>query len=121
MTAIPFTHVSLAECHQERRKYQLGKFGETVECGKCGKSVFITAVVNGKIVRDPLTLLYSRSRRMFCDHCDHVQHWIQRCEADGTLINEIISKPAYYQSSTLINRFLREHPEAAGVLHTERP
>ena len=130
-TSIPFTHVSLVECRQmpkkilKRKRTRNGNkcvpLGETVECGKCGKLFFSTSVINKHPLRDPLTLLYSRSRQLFCDHCDHIQHWSQRCLADGTFLPEITCPPAYYTSQSRIKAFLSLYPEAAGVLHAERP
>lgn len=112
MTALKHEPLSTVEPTEHR---QQRASAERIECEHCGKTFAGGAVVNGPVVRCPITLAYSRSRKLYCDHCDLIQHWHQACDRDGAFLPTVVMKPAFYRNATRINRFLRAHPEAAGV------
>jgi len=91
---------------------------EQVECPQCGKTFVAAAVVTDAIEQDPLSFEYFRPRRLYCDHCNHLVYWHQSCTRGGSLVNVILSGPAILRDPGKIDRFLRTHPEAAGVLQS---
>jgi hypothetical protein len=106
---VPLATVAATE-HRQPRPSAL-----RAECPTCEKTFVESAIVNGPIVRDPATLEFHRARWLYCDHCHQLVHIIDACKADGTPLGKFITKPAIYKSKARIDRFLREHPEAAGV------
>ena len=81
ITSAPLHTVDPGQCRQTPTS------GTTVECGVCEKIFCAAAVTNGRINFDPITFRFSRSRRLYCDHCNHIQHWIQRCDVAGVFIS----------------------------------
>ena len=87
---------------------------ERGECPECHKEFCASAVVDGPMTRDPLTRRQHRSRMLYCDHCEHLVHFVQLFQDDGTP-GPLLCQPAIYRSADRVAKFLRDHPEAAGV------
>jgi hypothetical protein len=103
--------VNAVECCQQARTR------ETVQCGVCQKSFSGAAVINGPIEIDFHKRTYFQLRTLFCNHCDHLQQWRQITTQEGVLTPDLLdATPGYNKSPHAIERFLRLHPEAAGVI-----
>jgi len=115
----PLRVIAPSECRQSAKDV-VGYIGlptnETVECPSCEKRFHSAAVVTGEINQDPDGLGHFRHRKCFCDHCNHIFHWLQSCTAEGQLVPVLLSGPGLVRSPSKINAFLAAHPEAAGVL-----
>lgn len=92
-----------------------------VECGTCGKTFSDAAVVTDAVPEwsEP-DQCFTVLRRLFCDHCVHLQHWTQSCKslaAPGPILLDdvVVSGPGYVRDPKKINGFLQRHPQAAGV------
>ncbi len=109
-----------------------------VQCGRCGKVFCAGAVVTGnyEMVGGHRQFIEGKfecseehgdlvaQRRLFCDHCHHIQSWLEFVQADplhpdrGNLTGQIAGGPGYIRDKRQIDRFLREFPAAAGVEQT---
>ena len=106
---IPRETVPATECCQQVS-------AETAECPVCQKAFRGGSIVTDKAVEfDPAIGSHFRLRKLFCDHCTHIVYWLQACTADGRLVPQLLGGPGFYRSPARIEKFLAEHPEAAGV------
>lgn len=119
MTAVytPLTTTDFASHAQVRPS------NRTIPCAKCEKPVFESAVVTGPLQHDDLGAggienQWFRHRWLYCDHCNHIQHWLQAADADGNLFNSIYVGPGFIRNQKNIDQMLAEHPEARGVEQT---
>jgi len=86
-----------------------------VECGRCGKTYCASAVVNDPPQFFPDHKVFGQFRRLFCDHCQQVQCWIQSCDSQGFRFPTILAGPSYLRGRKYVDRFLSKHPHASGV------
>jgi len=89
---------------------------ERIHCA-CGK-----VYAGGSVVTDEPFMDRSGEcsviRRCYCDHCNHVMVWSELALPDGTPVGTVLSGPGVYRGRTAVERFLKQHPHAAGVLQT---
>jgi hypothetical protein len=75
--------------------------------------------MDDRAVIDEVTGEASIVRRVFCDHCCYVIVWCELAARDDKKwvpTGRVISGPGVYRSKTAVERFLKAHPEAAGML-----
>ena len=92
--------------------------GGRCQCGGCAKTYQAGAVVTDDRGWDDEHQCFSVMRRLYCDHCDHIQVWMEALNRDGELSGMVLSGPGYQRGRRDIERFLREHPEATGVVQS---
>jgi len=109
MRRTPIETVAIGDCRQKPVSERI------FECVTCGKSFLEGAVVNGPVEFDPAERLHFVHRKLFCDFCDHIQHWQQACDSSGHLRAVLISDPGVIRDLAKIAQFLMEYPQAAGV------
>ena len=110
----PLPTVEPSECRQPFAS------ARRVVCDKCGKTYCEGAVVAAP-TNDPD--LYARFgshtalMTLYCDHCNHLQRWLQPCDAQGNLYQPPLELdlPSFITDARLVNKFLALHPQAAGV------
>jgi hypothetical protein len=116
---VPLDTVPFADHKQPRPSI------ERVQCARCEKTFLGTAVVTGP-VEDNISIGprgderhdgHLRHRRLYCDFCNHIQHWLQACDAQGIFFAPtiVLQGPGFVCDSKSIADFLKKHPEAAGV------
>ena len=85
-----------------------------VECAVCGKCVSESSVIDDPVA--PWNHQFAVRRRMFCDHCNHIQFWMQLSASDGQLYpGPPLDGPGYLKKRDAIASFLRRYPHAAGI------
>jgi hypothetical protein len=91
-----------------------------VECGVCSKTFCASAVVDdAKPTWMRSTRCWSVTRRLHCDHCQHIQCWAEEVKlvADGFYpTGLVLMGPGFVRGRRALERFLRQHPQAAGVI-----
>lgn len=88
---------------------------QRVECGKCEKLYLGGAIVNHPVQHDPDQGEMVMIRAIYCDHCDHLQTWVEAVDHNDRPTGYIFEGPYYITARDKVDRFLREHPEARGV------
>jgi hypothetical protein len=73
-----------------------------------------TAVVSGVQFYAASYGAYAIERRLYCDHCNHLVVALQATDACGIDKGPLLSR-ATFRDARAIEKFLREHPQAAGV------
>ena len=58
---------------------------------------------------------------IYCDHCHHIQAWIESASAGGVPTGQIMTGPGYVRCERAVERFLRKFPQATGVLQPSCP
>jgi hypothetical protein len=96
------------------------KAGHNVECPVCGKSFAAGALVDSarEFVYAYRAAKYTGpmiTRRLYCDHCDHIIIRDFAVAQDGRILDPI-GDYGLRNEPRVIERFLRDHPNAAGVL-----
>jgi hypothetical protein len=87
-----------------------------VECPACFKLLNEASVVNDSPIYRYQHGQHVTVRRVYCDHCNHIVVWEQASNKSGTRFGQQLGTHAISRSAQAIERFLRAHPEAAGVL-----
>ena len=105
----PLTTVGATE-HQ-----QPAPSADRVECPICGKSYAGGAIVNAKPEPNFEWCCLSVTRRCYCDHCNVVIIWREQCDINGRTCGTVLGEPGILKKHETIERFLRDHPQAAGV------
>lgn len=80
-------------------------------CPQCGKTYVATQAV---LVAGPMPLTHEGRYQLFCDHCCVVHEWPALC-AENLLPGTQLGDHITLTGLKFIKRFLREHPEAAGM------
>ncbi|QNN22371.1 hypothetical protein HED60_08820 [Planctomycetales bacterium ZRK34] len=105
-----------------------------VSCGKCDKTYRQGGVVSEYAGMHSYEECYFAVRRLYCDHCHHIQVWQERIDpvvledvlvarakghavdiSDFRFTGIVLSGPGYTTGRRAIEAFLTKHPEAAGV------
>lgn len=91
--------------------------GRHAQCGECERTIAGGSIVTrksrwcnragGKVV----------DRSLYCAHCGHVQRWVEGTLLDGTPNGAVVEGPRYERGQAA-EEFLRQHPEAAGMVVT---
>jgi hypothetical protein len=89
-----------------------------VECPDCGKTFLDTVVVNDAPEFSDAHGCYIICRRLYCDHCNQLMLWFQHSNDSGTRIGPRVDDepPFIVREKRLIEKFLKQHPEAAGMI-----
>jgi hypothetical protein len=85
------------------------------ECPTCGKVFCETAIVSDAPFYSEPFGTWALTRKLFCDHCDHLIVWQQTCRPDGSERGPVVCGPSLLREPRAIDRFLAAHPEGAGV------
>jgi hypothetical protein len=111
MTALrtaPLTTVPQVDC-------QAKPSSERCQCGVCGKVFAGGSVVTGDPVWSEDHESHVVVRSLYCDHCNHVMHWLEASTEAGRPLGVLLSGPGFVRQARAVERFLQRHPEAAGV------
>lgn len=94
--------------------------GRHVRCGKCASMINggQVAVDDGPYPANDKFGCYHVYCRAYCPHCKHLIIWPEASNAYGVRVDPCrpIDRPAYLKTKRGVERFLRKHPEAAGVV-----
>jgi len=90
---------------------------DRINCAICEKLFVGSVVITGEPEpAAPRAGGYFIQCQIYCDHCNHVQTWLQACDADGSIHSgRPLSGPGFIKDPKSVARFLRAHPEASGV------
>lgn len=93
-----------------------------IACPRCGKVYAAGAVVSSapEHVRNYRLANYTGhmvTRRLFCDHEHLIICWDQACQLAGAnaILGDELGTYSLIRDRATIDKFLRDHPEAAGV------
>ena len=109
-THAPARTVSRFDVPEDKRV----KSSERCECPACEKTF-----AGGSVITSEPTFVgngeYEVTRRLYCDHCNHIIKWRQRSDPKGGNLGPLMTKPVLITRSLSINAFLRTYPQAAGL------
>ena len=88
--------------------------GGRAECGHCSCTVSDGMIVTGRARFEDKAVGWVVSREMYCPHCGHVQGWTEGCDPNGLPNGSPLGTPSYLRGE-YVEKFLIEHPEAAGL------
>jgi hypothetical protein len=112
----PSTSFSALRLVNHEDHQQLAPSGQRVECPQCFKLFTEASVVSDAPIYRYGHGQHVSVRRLYCDHCNHIVVWEQASNKSGTRFGQQLGAHAISRSAQAIERFLRAHPEAAGVL-----
>lgn len=101
----------------ERSECVAAPSAQRVECPECGKTF-----CGGSVVKEPPHDwsrehgCYLANRTLYCDHCHHLVKWIQATDDMGFNAGAAVGEPTITRDRRIIDQFLRDHPQAAGVM-----
>lgn len=90
--------------------------GRGCSCPVCDKRYAEAAIVTDALQWDDREGCWVKRRRAFCDHCEGVIHWVEQVTPMGALTGVVVRGPGLVRQRGHVERFLRDHPAATGVL-----
>ncbi|MCC6679278.1 MAG: hypothetical protein IT445_00095 [Phycisphaeraceae bacterium] len=100
----------------ERSDWQGKPSAGRVDCPTCGKTFTAGSVITHPPMYDQAEQSHSVLRQHYCDHCNHVINWVESSDAGGNPTGVLITGPGVVRGNARVDRFLRRHPQAAGVV-----
>jgi hypothetical protein len=89
------------------------------ECPQCGKHFSGSAVVVETPAYSIALHRFTAHAWLYCDHCDHlvIEHRASNLPPKGEMptLGERLCEPGILRDPKAIERFLKAHPQAAGV------
>lgn len=114
MIRTPLKIVDFADHRQARGSM------EHAECPHCEKvfagASVVTSEPEATLFPSPISRHFVVYRTIYCDHCDCLVIWKQMSNIDGSRLGEKLGDYGTIRGRRVIDRFLKKHPEAAGVL-----
>lgn len=89
--------------------------GLRAQCGKCARTIAAGCVATAPAKWQAAHGGAVCRRQLYCPHCHHVQSWMEGCDLQGHPNGSVIGEPEY-AGGAAVDAFLREHPEAEGML-----
>ncbi len=84
------------------------------QCGTCGTSYGAQQIVSEAPTVDARSGLPGVTRRIYCEHCDHVMEWIEATNQSGVPVGQVVAGPSYIRGQASRD-FLLEHGHKFGV------
>ena len=89
--------------------------GGRADCAVCGTLFSGAQIVTGPMRWDADLQGGVVDRALYCAGCEHVQRWVEGIDLDGRPNGSAVGEPELVREPGDIDRFLEEHPEAAGM------
>lgn len=89
--------------------------GGRAQCGRCELIVAAGAIVNSEPEWSHKHHGVVVKRTLYCSHCNQLQSWVEACSFRGVPNGAVVEEPTW-QDGDKVDEFLREHPQAAGVM-----
>lgn len=114
----PLAEVGPTEHSQKFPRLATGDETRFYQCPTCEKSFTAQAVVKEDPSWSPDHKQHVRLVTLYCDHCNHLVESLVATNASGTLHGQTILQGIVRDNGQQkpVERFLADHPEAAGVL-----
>lgn len=90
--------------------------GVGASCPVCDTRRSEASIVTDPGEWNPAHGCFASTRRFFCDHCHAVVTWVEQRDHAGDLTGLVLSGPGLVRSRRYVESFLRQHPQATGVL-----